>query len=433
MDSDRRLICSLATTGRVATALGYGIDEKHFVDATHREIWKLMVAFQRKYDTAPGRKVLEDKFPDFLFEQVTDPFDYVVEEFINGLKRRETIEAVREIAEAADDEDQIDSLDAMLMDRARHLAMFLPSQSTIGSFKAMDFRIAEYEEQAKAGTPWGITMGIPDFDDLTLGIQPHEYVTIQGYTGQGKSTLAQWVMMNAYLQDQSPMMISLEMGVEALFRKWDTMYLSMMARQEGFNLRGISYDKVKKLSLDPDELQFWKHCSKQLSKRKNDVLVLDDVRSFTPDKVYAEMVKHKPDIVCIDYITLMDMPGRDKAGWERITEGTRILKQTARSLKIPILGIAQANAKAADEGSTLETTAYSRSINQDSDVILGFAKTSDEMFENKQRRIRMLKNRDGRPGDANVFWDMDHMWFEPWKDHHEVGLFQRKHEAQVAS
>src|SRR5262249_55528774 len=141
-------------------------------------------------------------------------------------------------------------------------------------------------------------------------------------------------------------------------------------------------------------------------------------RDFTVDRAYAELVRWSPDILCIDYITLMSAPrSAGNQTWERVQHITQNLKQISRTLKIPIIGVAQTNRSSADLGAELENVAFGLSIIQDSDIVLGlYRDKAGEMKKNKQMTVKLLKNRDGMQINTDLFWDMDNMTFGPWKE-----------------
>jgi len=412
MDYERALINKACQTGRIDNLMLEGISEVHFEDETHKEIWKYLTEFTRTYKQAPSFDTVQAQFPYHHFEINTESITYLKDEFFKLVKRRHAIDSLRDLAIAVDDEKQVGAIDELFLEQSRRLAQIVPSQK-ISRFSEIDKRIAEYELGEELNT--GIPMGIPLFDNITLGIQPHEYVTISGWSGTGKSTLAQWILFNAYMKNKTPMLISLEMESRNLLRKWDTM------------LTNFSYLNLKSHKLREDEIKKWKDKAIDVNNKPNDIIILDDVYQCTVDRVYAEMVRWKPDIVCIDYISLMSTSrSAGTQNWEKIMHLTQNLKQLARTLKIPIIGVAQTNRDSATSGAKLENIAWSVAIIQDSDIVIGLH-ADDEMKENKRMEIRMLKNRDGMTLDTDFMWDMETMTFGPYS---ETRVFMHKREQE---
>lgn len=403
MDYERLLIAKLAQTGKIQTALAEGIREDHFTDESLGEIFSFLSSHARQYKQAPSFSTVREKFPNHNFELTDEAFDYIREQFINQVKRRRAIEAARDLAHALDDPEQIPNIDQLFLQKSRELSQIVPSTS-LHRFSDMHRRIEEYEEGLDIQN--GIRMGIPLFDNLTQGIQSHEYVSIVGWQGTGKSTLAQWILFNAWMQGRTPMYISLEMEAKALLRKWDTMAVNFL------------YNNLKSHELRDADLNKWRAKADEVKAKPNDIVILDDVRGCTVDRVYAELHRWKPDILCIDYITLMDINRSAGAQmWEKVTYITQALKQISRVAKIPIIGVAQTNIDSATSGAKLENISYSRSIGQDSDLVLGLF-SDDEMRAEKRMQVRMLKNRDGMTTNTDLFWDMATMTFGEYKMAH---------------
>jgi len=405
MDFERKLVNAVVQRSNVESLLLSGIKEEHFSEEENREIFTFMTEHFRKYKTSPSSEIVSNAFPDHLFETEQDTLQYLKDEFLKVVKRRYAMIAIHELADALEDGELVGDIDALFLEKSRELSQIVPV-AELSRFKDMDKRIVAYESGEDILD--GILMGIPDFDFVTSGIQSHEYVTISGFSGTGKSTLAQWMLFNAYMQGKTPMYISLEMEAKALLRKWDTMAMN------------FEYQRLKRQRLSDEDVLKWKERAEIVRQADNDIIILDDVAGCTVDRVYAELTRYQPDILCIDYITLMDTP-RSAGGtqmWEKVVTLTRQLKQTSRTLGIPIIGVAQTNRSGYQTGAQLDNIAFSQSIVNDSDIILGLAARDEEMERNKRQTIRLLKNRDGRVEESDLLWKMETMEFGPWKDHY---------------
>ena len=354
----------------------------------------------RKYKNPPSFDSVKEKFPDFKFSLSSDSLEFITDKFIRSLKRRIVQESIYDLAHLIDD-DQIDEIDSNFLEKAKEVSHRIPTSARIAKFSDMPTRIEEYKKRKEEGTNVGLPLGIPQFDDLTLGIQPHEYVSIVGWSGRGKSTLLQWIFFNAYLSGANPLLISLEMDAESLYRKWDTMAIN------------FQHHTLKAGKLSKKDLRKWEEYAERASNAKNDIIVIDDIGDCTAERVFSECMKYSPDLVGVDYISLMRTPKSYGAMWEKVTYLTQQLKQIPRILRVPLFGVAQTNILSANEGAKLENIAYARSIGQDSDLVLGLEQT-EEMQEQNQMEIRMLKNRDGKKTTTKLHWDMERMIFKEW-------------------
>lgn len=399
MDYERLLISKVAQTGRIQQLLTSGIKEIHFDEEENQNIFSFIAEHARRYKQTPSFQHIRNEFPEHNFEIVEDSFDYLLDQFKIQVKRRHAINAVRDLASAIDEPDQVENIDSLFLEKSRELATLVPA-AKLHKFSDMEDRIHEYET-TPSDAETGIKMGIPVLDGLTMGIQPHEYATIMGWTGTGKSTLAQWMMFNAWMQGKTPMLVSLEMQAKALFRKWDTM------------LMNFKYHNLKSHQLRDEEIEKWKNKAATMKDHPSDIIVMDDIRHFSVDRAYAEIIRWNPDILYIDYITLMGTPGTaGRQTWEKIQYLTNNLKQVAMTTATPIVGIAQTNRLSADAGAELDNVGFGMSIVQDSDLVLGLYR-DDEMKKNKHMQVKLLKNRDGMTQNTDLYWDMTTMDFGP--------------------
>lgn len=410
MNIEHALVSKLVQTGAIDKGIARGIEPHHFADPGASKIYEILVDHVRIYKTPPSfeavKKYIEaeeratKQKVAFQFQVCTDSTEYLIDQFVGLIKYRATTESVRDLAKLTDDQNNWQDLDLKVLEVARHLSMIVPS-SQVGRLSDVQKRIEEYERRKAADNPWGIKMGIPTLDTLTMGLQPHELATIAGWMGLGKSTLLQFFLFNSYLQGNTPMMLSGEMEAEALFRKWDTMATHM------------SYTALKALELGEGDMQKWQEWGEKAedTKPERDIIVIDDLSKFTVDKVYSETVRHNPDVVAVDYIGLMDAPKEHSGtGWAKIEYCTKALKQSARQLKVPHIVVAQTNREDGGSGPGLDKLAGSLSIGRDSDQVYGLFQ-DDVMAEMEQMEVRLMKSRDSKRGDALLKWKPENMEF----------------------
>lgn len=403
MNVEKCLVSKLIATGQYEKVVACDITADMFVDEEAANMFEYVAHHARRYKSTPSMETAKDDNPDFDFEHVQEPLEYVIDKFMTLVRKRMAQERVKDLAEAIGDPERAAKIELEFLEAARHIAMSVPS-TQVSRFSDIDQRAADYERRAREGDKPGIPFGFPTLDDYTGGIQPHEFVTVSAFSGIGKSTLLNAIAFNVWASDEDrvSMYISLEMESQALLSRFDAM------------VAGLNYKKLKQLNLDEESKEKWVKTAAQIKKRlKNrDILILDKIRSCTPDKVYAEMMKHDPDIVFLDYLSLMksSQPNRTNSMWQGIMEITQDLKQTARTLGTPIVAAAQTNRSGKKEGADLDNIGYGLSIVQDSDIIIGLH-ADDEMKKAKRMEIRINKNREGALGKFRCVWDHENMEF----------------------
>lgn len=374
------------------------IEDTHFSSEVCQKTWRYIVEHTVKYNCPPSLDAVVDNVPEFSPKHTQDSIEYLCDRFTRESERRLTIEHIKKIAASIDENP--DSPYESLLSGVVSLSKSLP-KGDFGSLKDAVSRYSEYFANKQAGYKRGITTGFPTLDMLTDGIQSHEFVVVSGFSGTGKSTLVQHMLMQAALVDgKKCLFISLEMGREALFRKWDTMSSH------------FQYDHLKKFQLSKEELSKWEQGIQSIQDSDGNVIVIDQLANCTVDKVYSEIIKHQPDLVAIDHLLLMKPPASlaRNPQWEQLTYITQNLKNIAQSRQVPIISISQSNSTFT---SGLDSVAGSKSIIRDSDILINLHK-DDELELSDRMTLRLLKNRDGRIGDIQLYWDMETMTFEEY-------------------
>jgi len=387
MDIERALISKALQSGELAEVVARGIEPDHFVDDEMAEIYEWAQEFMAKHKQPPTLTVVRGEF-DFSSLVTEDPLGYLVERFISKVKERLAIELVRDYHDALDDPEEIADIDLHALEMANRLALAIPTPKAQRLSEGMQ-RKEEYDRRKKKKIEHGILMGIPAFDDITLGIQPHELVIWGGGPGAGKTTGVQYTALNAYLAGVTVLFISLEVEGEQILRKFDTM------------LSHVRYKALKGLELEVGEEKEWHRILRQCEKDRahKDIIIIDDIRNCTVEKVAAEQIRHKPGMVCVDYLEEMRTP-RNVQGWEGVAANGRGLKQSARVTKTPHVTATQLNR----EGET----AY-QSAQKIADMLIILDPPEEDEDQTKMS-LMMRKYRDG-PSRKTVqmTWDLDTM------------------------
>lgn len=404
MDAERSVLSKAIQLGKLDHLIGKGIDSTYFYAEDCKEVWSHCINHLRKYKSPPSIDAVRSSYTDFTFELPTDSFDYVYDQFVRQTKRRAAITGLRELAKGVDDQERILRLDEEILQLGSELSQMFPEGSA-ARFSEMESRIEDYKERAASGAIMGIPFGVAAFDELTQGIQKHEYISIVGWQGTGKSTLAQHICFSAYLSGFTPLVISLEMEHDAMFRKFDTMATN------------FQYRALKKAELGEGDIKKWEEWATRASNASSDIIVIDNVASCTVERVHSIAEQYNPDLLVVDYVSLMDAPSGHGALWEKVTYLTQKLKSIARNPSCPpVIGIAQTNINSADDGAKLENISYSRSIGQDSDIVLGLHQDKDgKMKARHEMELRLLKNRDGETTNTKMYWNPSRGEYREWQ------------------
>lgn len=418
MDFERLVISKIIFTGQVEEALARKIKEEHFADDECRKMWNYIIRHTRRYKSTPSLEATKNDWPDFEFVQTQETIEWVMDRFVVMVKRRFADDQLVELARIADDPDRREEIDLEFLRVAQDLVASLPT-GKVSRFSEAEKRIRAYEERKKSGKRLGIPYGFPTLDKALSGVFPHELVTVLGWTNIGKSTLLRVFAFNMWMEGYNPLYISLEMGDDEILREFDAM-AAKLDRQ-----------KMKQLDLSAEQMEHWAEFAANMTEQTSDILIVDEKYRVSPEQVYAETLRHKPDIVFVDYVGLMKTQGsmRGVKKYQQLTDITQDLKVNARMLRIPIVMAAQTNRSGAKDGADLDNVADAVSISQDSDTVIGLFQDED-MERDREMEMRVNKSRSGPRPKFKAIWDHETPEF---REKTMRDMFKRNHKQEEQS
>ena len=181
----------------------------------------------------------------------------------------------------------------------------------------------------------GLPTGFTDFDKLTGGLRPGDLVIVAGRPSMGKTTLA--VNMAEYAAVHpgtraSVAIFSMEMPSEQVITR-------MLSSIGGVPLNSLRSGKIS----DEDWVRITSATS-QLSEAK---IFVDESPALNPTELRARARRvkreHGLNLVVVDYLQLMQVPGTKENRATEIAEISRGLKALAKELQVPVIALSQLN------------------------------------------------------------------------------------------
>ena len=248
----------------------------------------------------------------------------------------------------------------------------------------------------------GLSTGLPDLDDITLGLNKSELIIIAARPGMGKTSIALNIALNAAMtQHKKVAIFSLEMSREQLV----TRLLSRAALVPSQNLFTGRLTDAQ-----------WREVSAAANELSNSDILIDDNSTLTVADMNAQCRTVKGlDLVIIDYLQLMSSAGSGKS-WsnesrtQAVSDISRMMKVMAKQLGVPVICLSQLNRAAEarqDKRPLLSDLRESGSIEQDADVVIGLYREGYNNRECENPNLAeaiVLKNRKGRTGTVNLTW-----------------------------
>lgn len=270
------------------------------------------------------------------------------------------------------------------------------SGSTASMDEAVHDVFGEIELRAQNGEPIGLHSGFADLDRMTQGFQASDLVIVAGRPAMGKTAFALGCAAGVASQGKKVLIFSLEMSQKQLTYR----LLSCMA--------SIPSGVLRTGKLSPDE---WNRLGVATASLSNLNISINDVAEQTVAEIERVCDEEQPDMVVIDYCTLLDGPGTD--GYQKVTYNTKKLKVLARKLNIPILLLSQLSRAVEQRQNKRPISSDLRdsgSVEQDADLILMLYREEYYDEETAARGIAeviICKHRNGPTGTVKLLFEQE--------------------------
>jgi len=258
-------------------------------------------------------------------------------------------------------------------------------------------------------TVTGIPTGFRDLDNLTAGFHGSEFIVIAARPSMGKTALCLNISQYAGLKtDYSVGFFSLEMAKEQVM-------IRLLCAEAQLDLK-----KVRTGFIGERDFEKLKLSAEALSRSK---IFIDESPALTVMEMKAKARRLKMeqnlDLVFIDYIQLMHPGGRFENRTQEMSYISRSLKELAKEIKIPVVGISQLS-RAPEKGRRepipqLSDLRESGAIEQDADVVIfiyrpEFYRPDDESIRGIAD-INVAKQRNGPTGKISLAFIREYVRF----------------------
>lgn len=418
-----------------------GLNETDFYYNEHKTLFDVMKSAYRKDQSVDLHLVCEElKRQDKLKSvggagYIASLVQYAgtsayVEEYIRLIKNksilRRMIHASQSIEKTAleDPEDVLESLDEaqqlfyQIGETANHSKGVLIDQILSGikreNGKSFLQELQERQETylEKGDQDEGLT-GIPthfrDLDRLINGMEKSNLMILAARPAMGKTALALNIASNVCFKEKLPVGIfSLEMSAEQLVHRL------ICSEAE------IASEKIKRGSLNGMEYQ---RVVGAVNEMQQYTMIIDDQPGLkiTDLRARARRMKESYNIqfLVIDYLQLISGSGTNRSTESRqieVSEISRLLKNLARELDIPILCLSQLSRKVEERTGhrpMMSDLRESGSIEQDADQIFMLFRPEyyDETNKPGLAILDVVKNRHGGVGPVTLAWKKEFAFF----------------------
>ena len=301
----------------------------------------------------------------------------------------------------------------VLLDKAEHLVFEISQRNIRQSFVPIKELITDSYEKIedlyhREEFITGVSSGFDEFDEITTGFQPSEFIVIAGRPAMGKTAFCMSIAQYASISKNTPVAIfSLEMSKSQLVQRM----LCSEARIDAQNLR-----KGRLAEKD------WAPLSNAAGRLASAPIFIDDTAGITCLEIKAKARRLKAQynlgLVIIDYLQLISSSGRIENRQQEISEISRSLKGLARELNVPVIAVSQlsrAVEQRIERRPRLSDLRESGAIEQDADLVVFIYR--EEYYKPKTEKkgiaeVIIGKQRNGPTGKVELTFVKEYAKFE---------------------
>ena len=387
-DFQRLALAALIDSGSIKPALEAGITEEHL--PAYQDVWRFVEQYVRRNGKAPTRQIMEARYPKLNLptgqqEEVGALIDHLRHDWLYE-KASTLIDEASQLLLKDEPQEAVAYLQGKARDLAGHSGTGSPDSDMLADWDSYFQDAVGRVAAVNGGELRGITTGFPTLDERTGGLGEGELITVVARQGEGKSWALMHMAVSAVMQGKKVCFFPLEMsGTQVAFR----MHVMFQQRLDpSGQLRNNALVQGKGYNLAAYR-SFLERLSEEVPGK---LIMCRSDRRFSPTQVLAKMQEHHPDVIVIDYLTLMALGDRELDGWSDIRILTKELKSLASEFGTPIIVAAQANRVATGRKGPPELAdiAFGDAIGMDSDRVISFKKVSGRITHG-----RVVKNRHG--------------------------------------
>jgi replicative DNA helicase len=363
-----QLLSHIIRKGDLEKAIEWGIEEEDFGTDEGRSMFMHMSEAKRdpRYANAQlGENVIRIIYPTFV---MVDDASMTIEGYCQMVRKERLVRDARSIQRemATTIDAGADPLEAAMHAQRRLktlVGLGYGMQADVTFAKSIDRLIAKHDTQSDGTDLSACKFPWAPFNNVTLGIQPDDYIVFYGRPKSMKSWVLAYIIADIYDQGKVPLIYTKEMTADNIFMR----IASCIAKLPYQELRTGKLTREERIRLD-----YVKEIADGLMNNKRDMICLNakDVPSGgdTVEWLHSKVSKYGPDVVAIDGLYLMsDGKGaKNQKDNFRVQNISRGVRQMVLDSGKPVLATMQATRSAAShKNANLDEIAFSDAISQD--------------------------------------------------------------------
>lgn len=248
------------------------------------------------------------------------------------------------------------------------------------------------------GAALGLTTGIPQFDELSRGLERGQLFIVGARPSVGKTATGLQFAAAAAEFGGRVLIASLEMSAAKLTRRM----IYSIGRIDSRRVRKDFASNAEMAKIGP-----------AVNRLSNADISMLDYRASTPGRIRTAAQRHKMrnglDLLIVDHFHLLSPDRPTKNEVADIAQMSRALKMLAEELDVCVLLLAQLNRDASGNRATMKDLRGGGSLEQDADKVLLLTAVADLSIKGDERAklggdegviFHLVKNRDDETGQV---------------------------------
>lgn len=415
MSFGKMFVSAVLAEKSVSSLLQFGAID-HLFKASEEPVYQFVREFVKQYQSLPTPETVELHTGETLIPH-TEPSAY----YHDLMVARHVEFTLRQGMKKANDlllpeNKDADAALAHLTELVMELVAEKHQKQVMDFREAYDLVIQDFKSKHYVQDQMGLHLGWPKVDEMTGGLVTGDVASMVGRPAAGKT----WQMLFAAMHgwqlagkkfletgeqpdtDQSRMFVSMEMGVLPISQRLAAMQVHHSA------------SNIKKGKLGTVGINALKGGLKEIKGYPHPFYVVDGNLAATVEDLWMLARQLKPAAIFIDGAYLVKHP-TERDRFRRVAENADLIKQELAALAPTVCSwqfARSANKKNKKKGekADLDDIGYTDAIGQVSSLVMGlFEEESVETI--KQRRVEILKGRNGEVGSFTTNWNFDTMDF----------------------
>lgn len=393
--TEQLLILACLKHASVMVPNRHGLGAEHF--SHYAREWRWMTKWAQQHRQVPSEELFRSqhpKFPRVVADDVPDAIDHLTVKLHEEWTADQLGDLARDVVERLNSDEAPSSVVLSVQRATEDMKFTGPSRESeiVNEWSSLfdDLR-AEESRRQQYGRP-SVPTGIITIDEVSGGLRGGDYWVVAGRLGEGKTWCLVSMACHAAVAGNTVQFVTLEQPRSQI----SVRCLPVLAHLTGYDvpITGIQRSDIIEIK------RAHEHVEESVEGR----LFINDVPkgSVSIASIRAQIERNEPDVVFVDYLTLLSPRGAD---WQAVAEVSGHLKDLAMDYNLPVVVAAQINRSGVTEGlPDAHHLAGSDAIGQDAD---GVVTMLHRPKESRTMRMRLAKYRHG--GDGQEWW----MHFDP--------------------